>query len=131
METKRRRCTLTTCKAGHASLFCPKLPRRGRLLMSTVRHVGGVTTSTCLRSFNEIITEHSGSSTVGTGDRRPGMALLSAGRETSQTLKIPGRTLERRIGQKTDSREKFETKKHTRSSREGDVNSAGTISKRG
>ena len=75
--------------------------------MSTVRHVGGVTTSTCLRSFNEIITERSGSSIVGTGDRRLGMALLSAGRETSQTLKIPSRTLERRIGQKTDSREKL------------------------
>ena len=75
--------------------------------MSTVRYVGGVTTSTCLRSFNEIITEHSGSSMVGTGDRRLGMALLSAGRETSQTLKIPSRTLERRIGQKTDSREKL------------------------
>jgi len=107
METKRRRRMLTACKAGHASLFCPKLPRRGRLLMSTVRHVGGVTTSTCLRSFNEIITERSGSSIVGTGDRRLGMALLSAGRETSQTLKIPSRTLERRIGQKTDSREKL------------------------
>ena len=75
--------------------------------MGTVWHVGRVTTSTRLRSFNEIITEHSGSSTVGTGDRRPGMALLSAGRETSQTLKIPGRTLERRIGQKTNSREKL------------------------
>jgi len=107
METKRRRHTLTACKARHASLFCPELPRRGRLLMGTVRHVGRVTTSTRLRSFNEIITEHSGSSTVGTGDRRPGMALLSAGRETSQTLKIPGRTLERRIGQKTNSREKL------------------------
>ena len=75
--------------------------------MSTVRHVGGVTTSTRLRSFNEIIMERSNSSTVGMGDRRPGMALLSAGRETSQTLKVPGRTLERRIGQKTDSREKL------------------------
>jgi len=51
--------------------------------------------------------ERSGSSTVGIGDRRPGMTLLSAGRETSQTLKIPGRTLERRIGQKPDSREKL------------------------
>jgi len=69
--------------------------------------VGGVTTSTCLGSFNKIITECSSSSTVGTGDRRPGMALLSAGRETSQTLKVPGRTLERRIGQKTNSREKL------------------------
>ena len=75
--------------------------------MSTVRHVGGITTSTCLRSFNEVITERSGSSTVGTRDRRPGMALLSAGRKTSQTLKIPSRTLERRIGQKTDSKEKL------------------------
>jgi len=75
--------------------------------MSTVRHVGGVTTSTHLRSFNEIITERSSSSTVGTGDRRLGMALLSAGKETSQTLKVPGRTLERRIGQKTNSREKL------------------------
>jgi len=44
---------------------------------------------------------------VGTGDRRLGMALLSARRETSQTLKIPSRTLEKRIGQKTDSREKL------------------------
>jgi len=44
---------------------------------------------------------------VGMGDRRLGIALLSAGRETSQTLKVPGRTLERRIGQKTDSREKL------------------------
>jgi len=122
---------LTACKAGHASLFCPKLPRRGRLLMSAVQHVGRVTMSTRLRSFNEIITERSGSSTVGTGNRRSGMALLSAGRETSQTLKIPGRTLEKRIGQKTDSREKFETRKHTRSSREGGTNSAGTISRRG
>jgi len=69
--------------------------------------VGGVTTSTCLRSFNEIITECSSSSTVGMGDRRPGMALLSAGRKTSQTLKVPSRTLERRIGQKTNSREKL------------------------
>ena len=92
---------LTTCKAGHASLFCPKLPRRGQLLMSTMWHVGRVTTSTRLRSFNKIITERSGSSTVGTEDRRLGIALLSAGRETSQTLKIPSRTLERRIGQKT------------------------------
>jgi len=66
--------------------------------MSTVQHVGRVTTSTRLRSFNEIITERSGSSTVGTRDRRSGMALLSARRETSQTLKIPGRTLEKRIG---------------------------------
>jgi len=107
METKRKRHTLTACKTGHTSLFCPELPRRGQLLMSTVQHVGGVTTSTCLRSFNEIITECSGSSTVGTGDRRPGMALLSAGRKTSQTLKIPGRTLERRITQKTESREKL------------------------
>ena len=98
---------LTACKTGHASLFCPELPRRGQLLMSTVRHVGGVTMSTHLRSFNEIIMERSSSSTVGTEDRRPGMALLSAGRETSQTLKVPGRTLERRIGQKTDSREKL------------------------
>ena len=98
---------LTACKTGHASLFCPELPRRGQLLMSTVQHVGGVTMSTHLRSFNEIIMERSSSSTVGTGDRRPGMALLSAGRETSQTLKVPGRTLERRIGQKTDSREKL------------------------
>ena len=107
METKRRRYTLTACKAGHTSLFCPKLPRKGQLLMSTVWHVGRVAMSTHLRSFNEIITEHSGSSMVGTGDRRPGMALLSARRETSQTLKIPGRTLERRIGQKTNSREKL------------------------
>jgi len=107
METKRRRRTLTAYKAGHASLFCLELPRRGQLLMSTVRHVDGVTTSTSLRSFNEIITECSGSSMVGTEDRRLGMALLSAGRETSQTLKIPGRILERRIGQKTDSREKL------------------------
>jgi len=44
---------------------------------------------------------------VGMGDRRLGMALLSARRETSQTLKVPGRTLERRIGQKTNSREKL------------------------
>jgi len=101
IETKRRRRMLTTCKAGHASLFCPKLPRRGQLLMSTMWHVGRVTTSTRLRSFNKIITERSGSSTVGTEDRRLGIALLSAGRETSQTLKIPSRTLERRIGQKT------------------------------
>jgi len=107
METKRRRRTLTACKAEHMSLFCPKLPRRGWLLMGTVQHVGGITMSTHLRSFNEIITEHSGSSTVGTGDKRLGMALLSAGRETSQTLKIPSRTLEKRIGQKTDSREKL------------------------
>jgi len=68
---------------------------------------------------------------VGTGDRRSGMALLSARRETSQTLKISSRTLERRIGQKTNSREKFETRKHTRSSREGGANSAGTIFRRG
>jgi len=107
METKRRRRTLTACKTGHASLFCPELPRRDWLLMSTVWHVGGVTMSTCLRSFNKIITECSGSSTVGAGDRRPGMALLSTGREISQTLKILGRTLERRITQKTDSREKL------------------------
>jgi len=60
-----------------------------------------------LRSFNEIITERSNSGTVGTGNRRLRMALLSAGRETSQTLKISDRTLERRIGQKTDSREKL------------------------
>ena len=99
--------------------------------MSAVQHVGRVIMSTRLRSFNEIITERSDSSTVGTGDRRSGMALLSAGRETSQTLKIPGRTLEKRIDQKTDSREKFETRKHTRSSREGGTNSAGTISRRG
>jgi len=59
--------------------------------------VGGVTMSIHLGSFNEIIAERSGSSTVRTKDRRPGIALLSAGRETSQTLKIPGRTLERRI----------------------------------
>jgi len=51
--------------------------------------------------------ECSSSSTVGIGDKRLGIALLSAGRETSQTLKVPGRTLERRIGQKTDSREKL------------------------
>jgi len=44
---------------------------------------------------------------VGMRDRRLGMAFLSAGRETSQTLKIPSRTLEGRIGQKTDSREKL------------------------
>ena len=75
--------------------------------MSTVWHVGRVTMSIRLRSFNEIIMECSGSSMVGTGDRRPGMALLSARREISQTLKIPGRTLERRIAQKTDSREKL------------------------
>ena len=98
---------LTACKAGHASLFCPKLPRGGQLLMSIVQHMGRVTTSTRLKSFNKIIMEHSGSSTVRTGDRRLGMALLSAGRETSQTLKISSRTLEGRIGQKTDSREKL------------------------
>ena len=64
---------LTACKAGHASLFCPELPRRGQLLMSAVWHVGRVAMSTHLRSFNEIITERSSSSTVGTEDRRPGM----------------------------------------------------------
>jgi len=83
METKRRRYTLTAGKAGHASLFYPELPRRGQLLMSTVWHVGRVTTSAHLRSLNEIITEYSGSNTVRTGDRRPGMALLSTRRETS------------------------------------------------
>jgi len=35
--------------------------------------------STHLRSFNEIITERSGSGMVGMGDRRSRMALLSAG----------------------------------------------------
>ena len=64
--------------------------------MSIVRHIGGVTMSACLRSLNEIITEHSSSSTVGIEDRRLGMALLSARRKTSQILKIPGRALERR-----------------------------------
>ena len=36
MKFVTRRYTLTTCKAGHTSLFCPELPRRGWLLMSTV-----------------------------------------------------------------------------------------------
>jgi len=70
--------------------------------MSTVRHVGGVTMSTRLRSFNEIIMECSSSSTVGTGDRRPGMALLSAGRETSQTLKVPSVMPYKLLGQLRD-----------------------------
>jgi len=50
-----------------------------------------------LRGFNEIITKGSGSSTIGTKNRRPRMALLSARRKTSQTFEITGRALERRI----------------------------------
>ena len=50
-----------------------------------------------MRGFNEIITKGSGSSTIGMRNRRPRMALLSAGRKTSQTFEITGRALERRI----------------------------------
>jgi len=59
-----------------------------------------------LRGFNEIITKGSDSSTIGTKDRRPRMALLSARRKTSQIFEIPSRALERRIHWKIDSRAK-------------------------
>jgi len=62
--------------------------------------------SASLRGFNEIITKGSGSSTIGTKNRKPGMVLLSARRKTSQTFEITDRALERRIYQKIDSREK-------------------------
>jgi len=50
--------------------------------------------------------EGSGSSMIGTRDRRLRMALLSARRKTGQTFEIPSRVLERRIYQKIDFREK-------------------------
>jgi len=39
MKKKIRKCILTACEAGHTSLFCPELPRKSQLLMSTVQHV--------------------------------------------------------------------------------------------
>jgi len=39
MKKKMRKHMLTACEAGHTSLFCPELPRRSWLLMSTVWHV--------------------------------------------------------------------------------------------
>jgi len=62
--------------------------------------------SASLRGFNKIITKGSGSSTIGTKNRKPEMVLLSARRKTSQTFEITDRALERRIYQKIDSREK-------------------------
>jgi len=62
--------------------------------------------SASLRGFNEIITKESGSSTIGTRNRRSGMALLSARRKTSQTFEITSRALERRIHWKNDPRER-------------------------
>jgi len=62
--------------------------------------------SASLRGFNKIITKSSGSSAIGTRDRRPGMALLSARRKTSQTFEITSRVLEKRIGWKSNSRER-------------------------
>jgi len=62
--------------------------------------------STSLRSFNKIITKGSSSSTIGTRNRRPGIALLSARRKTSQTFEITGRALERKIYWKSDSRKR-------------------------
>ena len=59
-----------------------------------------------MRGFNEIIMKSSGSSTIGTRNRRPGIALLSARRKTSQTFEITGRALERRIHWKNDLRER-------------------------
>jgi len=82
-EKKMRKRMLTACKAGHMSLFCPELPRRSQLLMSTVQHVSQITMSASLRGFNEIIMKGSGSSTIGTRNRRLGIALLSAKRKTS------------------------------------------------
>jgi len=39
IEKKMRKHTLTTCEAGYTSLFCPELPRKSQLLMSTVQHM--------------------------------------------------------------------------------------------
>jgi len=39
IEKKMRKCMLTACEARHMHLLCPELPRRSRLLMSTVWHV--------------------------------------------------------------------------------------------
>jgi len=112
MEKKMRKHMLTACEAGHMSLFCPELPRRSRLLMSTVWHMSQITTSTSLRGFNEIITKGSGGSTIGTRNRRPGMALLSARRKTSQTFEITSRALERRIHWKKKIRKQKDKSKN-------------------
>jgi len=62
--------------------------------------------SASLRGFNEVITKGSGSSMIGTRNRRPGMALLSARRKTSQTFEITGRALEKKVYWKSNSRER-------------------------
>jgi len=62
--------------------------------------------SASLKGFNEVIMKSSGSSTIGTRNKRPGMALLSAERKTSQIFKITGRVLERKVYWKSDSRER-------------------------
>ena len=59
-----------------------------------------------MRGFNEIIIKGSSSSTIGTRNRRPGMALLSARRKTSQIFEITGRALKRRMHWKNDLRER-------------------------
>jgi len=62
--------------------------------------------SASLRDFNEVITKGSGGSIIRTRNKRPGMALLSARRKTSQTFEITGKALERKVYWKSDSKER-------------------------